>query len=122
MTQKKPKSENRQRQHQVKVRLNKSEDNQLGLLAANASCTKASYLRKVALGSEVPVHGKISSPYIEPLQDLVRELNAIGNNLNQLSRSHNQGVVVENPAIAEIQGMIQPTIQLAKAKIAQLSR
>ena len=122
MAQKKPKSENRERQNQVKVRLNDPEDRKLELLAAAEGCTKASYLRKVALGSKVPVQGKTPSPYIEPLQDLVRELNAIGNNLNQLTRSHNQGVVVDNPAISEMQNLINPVVQLAEAKIVQLSK
>ena len=45
------------------------------------------YIRKSILGKEIKI--------ISGIKELVRELNRIGNNLNQLARKVNEGKVVE---------------------------
>ena len=73
------------RHHQVKTRLTDAERCQLARAAKLTGLTTAEYLRQRALGHRPRARR-------DPTTDrLVRALNAIGNNLNQLAHRANAG-------------------------------
>lgn len=72
------------RQLLVKLRLNEEEHRYLSTAAKLAGLPLASFIRQAALGAQLKV---------KPTRDqaqLVRQLTAIGNNLNQIARHANQ--------------------------------
>ena len=72
---------NRKRPHQVKVYLSESEREKFDKLVAKSKLNKSEYMRKKLLDEDVIV--------IEDIKELMKELKAIGNNLNQLTRIAN---------------------------------
>lgn len=72
---------NRTRKNQVKVYLDDKENEKLGKLITRSKLTKSEYIRKSLLDKEIIV--------IEDIKELVKELKAVGNNLNQITRIAN---------------------------------
>lgn len=71
----------RKRTNQVKVYLSDKEKEKLEGLVKKSKLNQSDYMRKCLLDKEVIV--------IEDIKELMKELKAIGNNLNQLARIAN---------------------------------
>ena len=91
-------SENRQRQLKITVRLFQKEFAIIEKKAKQAGLTRASYLRKSALFKTVlaPNFSKGERKYI------IRQLNGIGNNLNQLTKLAHERKISNSGIFAEL--------------------
>lgn len=89
---KKSGSNKRKRQHQLLIRLNDEEHALLEHDAARVGTTMASYARQVLVDAPIPKQAKRPAIETELLRKTLAELNKIGSNINQLARSHNQGL------------------------------
>lgn len=72
---------NRTRKNQVKVYLDDKEKAKLEKLITKSDLTKSEYIRKSLLEKEIIV--------VEDIKELVKQLKAVGNNLNQLTKISN---------------------------------
>lgn len=72
---------NRTRKNQVKVYLDDKEKAKLEKLITRSKITKSEYIRKSILEKEIIV--------VEDIKELVKQLKAVGNNLNQLTKIAN---------------------------------
>jgi hypothetical protein len=77
----------RKRDKQINIRLTEDEYLDVCKKINEAELSLSKYIRKSILGKEIKI--------ISGIKELVRELNRIGNNLNQLTRKVNEGKVVE---------------------------
>ncbi len=73
--------ENRTRKNQVKVYLDDKEKAKLEKLITRSKLTQSEYIRKALLDKEIIV--------VEDIKELVKQLKAVGNNLNQLTKIAN---------------------------------
>ena len=91
------KADHERRVRQPKIRLTIAEENHLRKRASDAGMTFAEYVRERALGpSPGPATSSTLAADGEPgekllLARLLRELNAVGVNLNQLTRDYHSG-------------------------------
>lgn len=74
------------RSEQLKIRLTTAEIEHLRLQASGTGLTASEYARRRILGAKLPTKTAMQA---DPA--LVSELNAIGNNVNQLTRSVHRG-------------------------------
>ena len=72
---------NRTRKNQVKVYLDNKEKAKLEKLITKSKLTKSEYIRKSLLEKEIIV--------VEDIKELVKQLKAVGNSLNQLTKIAN---------------------------------
>lgn len=72
---------NRTRKNQVKVYLDDKEKAKLEKLITRSKLTKSEYIRKSILEKEIIV--------VDDIKELVKQLKAVGNNLNQLTKIAN---------------------------------
>lgn len=86
-------SNKRKRQNQLLIRLTDDERVQLDQDADRVGATTASYARQVLVDAPIPKQSKRPAVEIELLRKTLAELNKIGSNINQLARSHNQGLI-----------------------------
>ena len=89
----------RTRNHALILRLNDAEWGCLKQLVKSTDYTTQTFLRKMILGEEV----KPKCP--EQFRDLLYELSAIGNNINQIARVANARQTVKQTDIDAIQEM-----------------
>ena len=89
----------RTRNHALILRLNDAEWGCLKQLVKSTDYTTQTFLRKMILGEEV----KPKRP--EQFRDLLYELSAIGNNINQIARVANARQTVKQTDIDAIQEM-----------------
>lgn len=75
----------RQRENQIKFFVNDKELDQIKNKVKKSKLNQSDYLRKCSLQKEIIV--------VDELKNIFLELNRQGNNLNQLTRSVNQGEV-----------------------------
>ena len=108
MTQKKPKSENRRRNEPVLVRFTKEEYEKVETKAESLGCTKPAFIRAATFGYDTRT---------VDLKKSVKELNAIGRNLNQLARSHNQGVELDNEILNQTLLQVEAVVKIAQDRI-----
>lgn len=92
MANKKSGSNKRKRQNQLLIRLTDEEQALLDHDAARVGTTTASYARQVLVDAPIPKQAKRPAVEAELLRKTLAELNKIGSNINQLARSHNQGL------------------------------
>jgi hypothetical protein len=86
-------SENRQRNHSVRVRLDDAENALLGVKAGEAGLSHAAYMRACALGDAGPRAQRTPPTDRKEVAQLHADLARIGNNLNQLTRAVNQNQI-----------------------------
>ncbi|ELS02715.1 Bacterial mobilization protein (MobC) [Xenococcus sp. PCC 7305] len=91
MSKKRTGSEKRKRQEVFRFRVTEQEKQQIQEDAERAGITPGYYARKILVNAPVPPQAKRPPVEIELLRKTLAELNKIGNNINQLSRRHNQG-------------------------------
>lgn len=105
-------SENRQKQERLTVRLSPAERQEVEVLANSAGLTLASYLRSRALAE--PTTRAVRRPTVEVavMTALLRELSKQGTNLNQLAKKANAGNM---PLLSELRATFDANRQLAKA-------
>lgn len=72
---------NRTRKNQVKVYLDDKEKAKLEKLITRSKLTQSEYIRKSLLEKEIIV--------VDDIKELVKQLKAVGNNLNQLTKIAN---------------------------------
>ena len=77
----------RKRDKQINIRLTGDEYLDICKKINESDLSLSKYIRKSILGKEIKI--------VSGIKELVRELNRIGNNLNQLTRKVNEGKVVE---------------------------
>lgn len=104
-------SENRQKQQRLTMRLSPAERQEVETLADRAGLTLASYLRSRAL--ETPTTRAVRRPTVEVgvLNALLREMSKQGSNLNQLAKKANAGNM---PLLSEIRATFEANRQTAK--------
>ncbi len=104
-------SENRQKQQRLTMRLSPAERQEVEALADRAGLTLASYLRSRAL--ENPTTRAVRRPTVEVevLNALLREMSKQGSNLNQLAKKANAGNM---PLLSEIRATFEANRQTAK--------
>lgn len=104
-------SENRQKQGRLTVRLSPAERQEVETLADRAGLTLASYLRSRAL--EKPTTRAVRRPTVEVevMNALLREMSKQGSNLNQLAKKANAGNM---PLLSEIRAAFEVNRQTAK--------
>lgn len=104
-------SENRQKQGRLTVRLSPAERQEVETLADRAGLTLASYLRSRAL--ETPTTRAVRRPTVEVevMNALLREMSKQGSNLNQLAKKANAGNM---PLLSEIRATFEVNRQTAK--------
>lgn len=90
----------RTRKHALTLRLNDSEWEHLKMLVGATNDNTQTFLRQMILGAEI----KARRP--EQYRDLLYELSAIGNNINQIARAANARQSVSQTNIIAIQEML----------------
>lgn len=98
-------AENDRRQHVAKVRLSDAELAQVRVAAARAGMPISTFLRRAALGMSVRAR---------PSGDqaaLIRQLAAVGNNLNQLAREANIGRFPGEGRLGEVLDQVQEAVK-----------
>lgn len=90
---------NRKESQQINFRVSDSEYERLAQMAANARMSVPTFCKKKAQGA------RMRAPKIdrEGAFEMSRQLRAIGNNLNQLSRRANEGQAVSQEELQAIQ-------------------
>jgi hypothetical protein len=101
---KKKKSETRQRQAAIRLRVTEDERAAIEARAEKAGLTVAGYLRACVFGKDTPQPRAAKRPTVdaEELTRLRYELRKIGGNLNQIAHALNQEKPFDAPAFAAI--------------------
>lgn len=86
---------NRTRAHQIIVRMSDAEFDAYQKRLAKSKMSGNEYGLHCLLNKSITV--------IEDLPELMRQLKAIGNNLNQITRAANSGIVMPPAAIGELE-------------------
>ncbi len=86
----------RKRQRQIIIRVTEDEANIFKTRLAKTKLKQNNFAIKCLLNH--PVYA------IENMQDLLLQLKALGNNLNQIARAINSGKTIPPPAISELAG------------------
>ena len=90
----------RKRNRRLDVRLSDGEDIKLNSLMLETGLTASQLIRSMILQTEIRTKPLENSP------KLLRELNAIGNNINQIARKSNAYDKVSQAEISEIRKML----------------
>ncbi|MYL22046.1 plasmid mobilization relaxosome protein MobC [Halobacillus litoralis] len=95
--------ENRNENRQIKFRVSDDEFERLEQMAKNVQMSVPSFAKKKAQGA------RMRPPKIdrEGAFEMARELRAIGNNVNQISRRANQGHTIPAEELKEVQKELQ---------------
>ena len=96
------------RKHSVLVRLTEEERCYLKEQAEIAGLKVEPYLRSLILGSRLKPHPP------DAYLDLLRELSAIGNNLNQIARIANATRRTQNGELHEVQQLVKEAVRLVR--------
>lgn len=105
---------NLKRPHQYVVRLNDAETWLLYDKVSQAATSQQEYIRRCILGAQV-----INT---DGLKQLLPELKRIGNNLNQIARSCNQGNQAAAEEVAAIRKELDVVCALLKQQLADILR
>jgi archaellum component FlaC len=98
---------NRTRQKQVVIRLNDNEKKQLSTKVAKSKLRQQEYMIRALLDKDITV--------IDGIEDLNVQLKRIGNNLNQLTKSVNQGRINCGSEIEELTKEVKELWQFTKS-------
>ncbi len=85
---------NRARPHQIVIRVNEKELEEIKNKVKKSNLTQNEYLIRSALNKEIVV--------VNGLKDITTELKRVGNNLNQITKSIHQGKVNCDPELNSI--------------------
>lgn len=96
------------RNHSVLIRLTEEERCYLKEQAEIAGLKVEPYLRSLILGSRLKPHPP------DAYLDLLRELSAIGNNLNQIARIANATRRTQNGELYEAQQLVKEAVRLVR--------
>lgn len=82
---------NRKRKHTVSIRMNDDEYNQLNILLKESGCTLQSFVLNAVLNGKIITKEELNHKKEKDImfKDLIRQLNGIGNNINQMTRTAN---------------------------------
>ena len=85
------KNANRKRKHTVSIRMNDDEYNQLNMLLKQSDCTLQTYVLNAVLNGKIITKEELNHKKEKDImfKDLIRQLNGIGNNINQMTRTAN---------------------------------
>lgn len=85
------KNANRKRKHTVSIRMNDDEYNQLNMLLKQSGCTLQTYVLNAVLNKKIITKEELNHKKEKDImfKDLIRQLNGIGNNINQMTRTAN---------------------------------
>lgn len=100
---------NRAREKQILIRMNDEEFKKVKKLVEKSGMKQQDYLIKTITNKKIT--------NTDGLKDLIPEIKRIGNNLNQLSRKANEGIVVENDELSQIQKELSEVWQLLRSLI-----
>lgn len=100
---------NRARPKQIVIRASETEFEKIKKKVEKSKLTQNEYLLKSALNKEIIV--------VEGLRDLTVELKRIGNNLNQLTRSVNEGKINYSKELSEVNEEMKEVWQLLRQLI-----
>ena len=100
---------NRTRPKQIVIRASETEFEKIKKKVEKSKLTQNEYLLKSALNKEIIV--------VEGLRDLTVELKRIGNNLNQLTRSVNEGKINYSKELSEVNEEMKEVWQLLRQLI-----
>lgn len=98
---------NRTRPKQIVIRASESEFEAIKLKIAESKITQNEYLLRCALNKDIVV--------VDGLRELTVELKRIGNNLNQLTRSVNEGRANCSKELQSINGEMKEVWQLLRS-------
>jgi len=76
--------------HFLSVRLKPAEEQQLKYICKVSGLTPSRAVRRLIMGTEI----RPRPP--EGLREVAKEINAIGRNINQITKAHNSGFATEN--------------------------
>lgn len=85
------KNANRKRKHTVSIRMNDDEYNHLNMLLKESGCTLQTYVLNAVLNGKIITKEELNHKKEKDImfKDLIRQLNGIGNNINQMTRTAN---------------------------------
>lgn len=85
------KNANRKRKHTVSIRMNDDEYNHLNILLKESGCTLQTYVLNAVLNGKIITKEELNHKKEKDImfKDLIRQLNGIGNNVNQMTRTAN---------------------------------
>jgi len=98
----------RKRNRRLDVRLNDGEEIKLNNLMLETGLNASQLVRSMILQTEIRTRP------LENLPKLLRELNAIGNNINQIARKSNAFDTVSQAEISEIRKMLSDVYREVK--------
>jgi hypothetical protein len=98
---------NRTRQKQVVIRLTEKEKERLSTKVAKSKLKQQEYMIRALLDKDITV--------IEGIEELNIQLRKIGNNLNQLTRSVNQGRINCGSEVEELTKEVRELWQLSRS-------
>ncbi len=107
------KAEDEARNKIVAVRMNELEYEMVSDRAEEAGMTRSEYLRQKAVFGKVDIHYHIVADF-KKLDGLLRELSAIGNNLNQIAQYFHMGGVVSMRMTEKIHKCIWSLMEMRK--------
>lgn len=108
---KKKRSEKRERQEAIRLRVNEAEKADIQARAEKAGLSVSGYLRTLAFGLDTPQPRAAKRPPVEKatLAKLLGEFGKIGSNLNQIAHRLNQGRDLEPAFLSEICAELRET-------------
>lgn len=85
------KNANRKRKHTVSIRMDDDEYNRLNILLKESDCTLQTYVLNAVLNGKIITKEELNHKKEKDImfKDLIRQLNGIGNNINQMTRTAN---------------------------------
>jgi len=101
--------ENRTKNKQIKFRVTDKDYKKIKEKISKSKLNQDDYLLKCALGKEIKV--------IEGLPEMIKEVKRIGVNLNQLTKSVNQGRIIGTNQLEEMEKGLSEAWQLLRQLI-----
>ena len=98
----------RKRGHVIPLRLTEQELAHLNRCAAASGLPREEYLRSLIMGSRLKPHPP------DAYLGLLRELSAIGNNLNQIARIANASKQIRSGELHEVQQLVKEAVRLLR--------
>jgi len=86
----------RKRNIQIKFFLSDEENKKLENKLEKLDLNKSEYLRKCSLDKKIIV--------VDGFKELAKEISRIGNNLNQITKAVNQGIISDSKALNNLKG------------------
>ena len=108
------KPEHQLKRHFITIRFDDTQYSILCMNATRAGISKTDYIRRQATTGKVNINYNIVADFPQ-IQEITRELSAIGNNLNQIARYFNSGGMQTQSVRQEINGCINAILEMRDA-------